>query len=54
MTIVVGNPKAHSRTRHAAELVYQAVLGRPAQTVLELSEVGPHLLGWGHLFPVKK
>jgi len=44
---VIGNPKVNSRTRHAAELVVAAVTGSPPDTVIELSELGPGLLGWG-------
>jgi FMN reductase len=44
--IVVGNPKPMSRTRAAAEnLVAKLHLGDP--DVIELSELGPGLLGWG-------
>lgn len=43
---VIGNPKVHSRTRHAAELVIAAMTGSPPETVIELSELGPGLLGW--------
>ena len=44
---VIGNPKVHSRTRHAAELVIAAMTGSLPDTVIELSELGPGLLGWG-------
>jgi FMN reductase len=44
---VIGNPRTRSRTRHAAELVTAAVTGSPPDTVIELSELGPGLLGWG-------
>ena len=44
---VIGNPKVHSRTRHAAELVTAAMTGSPPEVVIELSELGPGLLGWG-------
>ena len=44
---VIGNPKVNSRTRHAAELVVAAMTGSPPDTVIELSELGPGLLGWG-------
>ena len=47
MTIVIGNPKLGSRTRHAAELVHTALLGRTPETAIELVELGPQLLGWG-------
>ncbi|MFT4087700.1 MAG: NAD(P)H-dependent oxidoreductase [Gordonia sp. (in: high G+C Gram-positive bacteria)] len=45
--VVVGNPKLRSRTRLAGELVVEAVTGSPPDTVIELSEIGPGLLGWG-------
>lgn len=44
--VVVGNPKAGSRTRDAAE----RLLARfdPSEShVIEVSELGPGLLGWG-------
>ena len=44
--IVVGNPKPMSRTRSAAENLVSA-LGLDASEVIELSELGPGLLGWG-------
>ena len=37
---VIGNPKVHSRTRHAAELVIAAMTGSPPDSVIELSELG--------------
>jgi FMN reductase len=45
--IIVGNPKAKSRTREAAELL-AAALGAEA-SVLEVAELGPGLLGFGAL-----
>ncbi|SMH28076.1 FMN reductase [Rathayibacter oskolensis] len=44
--VVVGNPKPQSRTRAAAENLL-AQLGLPAPEVIELSDLGPGLLGWG-------
>lgn len=44
--IVVGNPKPNSRTRTAAENLV-AKLGLDEPDVIELSELGPGLLGWG-------
>jgi len=44
---VIGNPKARSRTRHAAEVVVKAMTGSPPDTVIELSELGLGLLSWG-------
>ena len=46
-TVVVGNPKLGSRTRHAAELVAERLTGTPPDTVIEVAELGPALLGWG-------
>ncbi|WP_344418430.1 NAD(P)H-dependent oxidoreductase [Pseudonocardia ailaonensis] len=46
-TVVVGNPKPGSRTRAAGELLAEKLTGAPPDTVLELSELGPGLLGWG-------
>ena len=44
---VIGNPRAASRTRYAAELVVAAMTGSPPDAVIEVSELGPGLLGWG-------
>ncbi|NQX12388.1 NAD(P)H-dependent oxidoreductase [Microbacteriaceae bacterium VKM Ac-2855] len=44
--IVVGNPKPQSRTRAAAENLV-AKLGLDEPDVIELSDLGPGLLGWG-------
>ena len=43
--VVVGNPKPGSRTRTAGERLARA-LGGNTETI-ELSELGPGLLGWG-------
>ncbi len=43
---VIGNPKAASRTRDAAEKLVDA-LGYGAPDVVEVSQLGPGLLGWG-------
>jgi FMN reductase len=43
---VIGNPKAGSRTRAAAELVARRLAGR-VDTTIEVTELGRHLLGWG-------
>ena len=45
--VVVGNPRPASRTRAAAEMVAERLTGAPPATVVELSELGPALLGWG-------
>jgi FMN reductase len=44
---VIGNPRIGSRTRRAAELVTERLTDAPPTTVIELSELGPALLGWG-------
>lgn len=44
--VIVGNPKAGSRTR-AAGVNLVAKLGLEEPTVIELSDLGPGLLGWG-------
>ncbi|MGY1691575.1 NADPH-dependent FMN reductase [Geodermatophilus sp. SYSU D01105] len=44
---VVGNPKPHSRTRAAAELVAERLTGAPADRVIDVVELGAGLLGWG-------
>lgn len=48
VVVVVGNPKSSSRTRQAAEMVVLRLTGDPPSTVIELAELGPHLLGFGH------
>jgi FMN reductase len=45
--VVVGNPRPASRTRMAAEMVAERLTGAPPDTVIELAELGPALLGWG-------
>jgi FMN reductase len=45
--VVVGNPKAASRTLDAATKLAERLGGRPADLVLDLVELGPGLLGWG-------
>jgi FMN reductase len=44
---IVGNPKTKSRTRSAAELMAEKLTGVPPETVIEVAEIGPALLGWG-------
>ena len=44
---VVGNPKPHSRTRSAAELVVERLTGAPPDRVVDVVELGAGLLGWG-------
>lgn len=46
ITVVVGNPKAHSRTWDAAHRLADG-LGAPASTSIDLVDIGPGLLGWG-------
>jgi FMN reductase len=50
-TVVVGNPKARSRTSAAAAEVAAFVAARlgadPDVTTVELPDLGPGLLGWG-------
>ena len=47
VTVVVGNPKPASRTRAAGELLAEKLTGTAPDTVIELVELGPGLLGWG-------
>jgi FMN reductase len=44
---VVGNPKANSRTRAAAELVVERLTGAPPDRVVDVVDLGAGLLGWG-------
>jgi len=44
--VVVGNPRPASRTREAAQIVARSV-GADELEVIEVSELGPGLLGWG-------
>lgn len=46
VVIVVGNPRPASRTREAAELLAAALTGGEEAEVIEVSELGPELLGW--------
>lgn len=47
VSVVVGNPKARSRTLDAAVGVATRLAGRPPDTVLDLVELGPGLLSYG-------
>ena len=47
VTVVVGNPKPASRTRDAAALVATALTGRAPDSVIDVVDLGPGLLGWG-------
>ncbi|MET0930351.1 MAG: NAD(P)H-dependent oxidoreductase [Aeromicrobium sp.] len=46
ITVVVGNPKPRSRTWDAAHRLAEG-LGSPAQTSVDVVDLGPGLLGWG-------
>jgi FMN reductase len=47
VAVVCGNPKAKSRTLEAGVFVAERLTGRPADLVVDLIEIAPHLLGWG-------
>ncbi|GAA0935330.1 NADPH-dependent FMN reductase [Pseudonocardia zijingensis] len=47
VTVVVGNPKPGSRTRAAGELLAERLTGAAPEHVVELTELGARLLGWG-------
>lgn len=49
VTVVVGNPKSGSRTRHAAELLVEKLTGSAPDEVIEVVGLGAGLLGWGDL-----
>jgi len=44
--LIVGNPKAASRTLDAARLLAAGLIGRPADLELDLAGFGPALLDW--------
>ena len=44
--ILVGNPKARSRTLQAAGLVVERLTGRPPDLTFDLVDVAPSLLDW--------
>ena len=46
VAVVVGNPKARSRTLQAACLVAEKLSDRPADVVIDLVELGAALLDW--------
>jgi FMN reductase len=46
VTVVVGNPRPGSRTRHAAELVGYRLTGAQPDAVLDLAEMGADLVDW--------
>lgn len=47
VVVVVGNPKPASRTSAAAQAVAERLTGSPADTVIDVIDLGPGLLGWG-------
>lgn len=47
MAVVVGNPKAGSRTLDAATRVATRLAGQPPEVVIDVVELGAGLLGWG-------
>jgi FMN reductase len=46
VAVVVGNPKARSRTYLAAHLVAERLAGHPPDMSLDLTDLGPALLDW--------
>jgi len=47
VVVLVGNPRPGSRTRRAGETVAELLTGRAPDTVLDLADLGPALLGGG-------
>lgn len=47
VAVVCGNPKPKSRTLEAALFVAKRLTGSAPELVLDLVDIGPHLLGWG-------
>ncbi len=47
VAVVCGNPKPRSRTLEAAVFVAERLAGSSPRVVLDLVDIGPHLLGWG-------
>jgi FMN reductase len=45
--VVVGNPKPASRTLHAAVTTAEQLTGRDVDQVVDVTTLGPGLLGWG-------
>jgi FMN reductase len=45
--VVCGNPKPKSRTLEAALFVAERLTGSRPDLVLDLVDIGPHLLSWG-------
>jgi|SRR5689334_10254602 len=47
VAVVCGNPKPKSRTLEAALFVAERLTGAAPAVVLDLVDIGAHLLGWG-------
>lgn len=47
VAVVCGNPKPNSRTLEAGCFVAERLTGQQPEFVLDLIDIGPHLLGWG-------
>jgi FMN reductase len=47
VAVVCGNPRAKSRTLEAALVVARRLTETEPEVVLDLVDIGPHLLGWG-------
>jgi|SRR5579859_5379144 len=47
VAVVCGNPKPKSRTLEAGCFVAERLTGAKPDLVLDLIDIGPHLLGWG-------
>lgn len=47
VTVVVGNPKAGSRTLDAATMLATALTGAPPDATVDVVTLGAALLGWG-------
>lgn len=47
VAVICGNPKPKSRTLEAGLFVAERLTGAAPDVVLDLVEIGPHLLGWG-------
>jgi len=47
VAVVCGNPRPKSRTLEAGLFVARRLTGTEPDVVLDLIDIGPHLLGWG-------
>jgi len=47
VAVVCGNPRPKSRTLEAGIFVATRLTGTPPDLILDLIDLGPHLLGWG-------